>query len=287
MTNSIDYLLIGHITADLMPDGSRALGGTVSYAAPIARLFGFNVGLLTSAAACEPLLAPLLDDTALMVKTAAETTTFENIYHKDGHRVQYVHDTAASLSADDIPSGWMSASMVHLAPLVDEVDPEIAFQFPDAVVMVTPQGWMRQWDKGGRVAFKRWFDPDVLKAIDLVVFSRHDVAEAPELIEEFAECTQCLVVTEGEQGGHYFVNNERRLYRATPAVEVDPTGAGDVFAVSMLGSMSKLGGRVDAAVAVAAELAGISVTRASSQQAITAEEVQAALQRAGIELDND
>lgn len=277
MSGKIDYLLIGHVTADIQTDGSRALGGTVSYAAPIARLFGHQVGLLTSAAACEPLIAPLTEHTQLSVRVADETTTFENIYAPDGIRTQYVHETAAPLTYDDIPIGWTGASMVHLAPLVDEVDPQIVHKFPEATVMMTPQGWMRQWDKDGLVKFKRWFDPDVLSAVDIVVFSRHDVAPAPELIDEFAGVVKCLVVTEGDQGGYYYINGTRYEYKATRVQEVDPTGAGDVFAVSLLASLARVDGHMNAAVEVAARLAALSVTRQNSQQALYPREIDQAI----------
>jgi hypothetical protein len=61
-TNSVDYLLIGHVTADLQEDGGRLLGGTVSFAALVAKAFGIKVGILTSARAGEPLLASLDSD---------------------------------------------------------------------------------------------------------------------------------------------------------------------------------------------------------------------------------
>ena len=54
-----DYLLIGHMTADLTPEGKRRLGGTVSYAARTAHAFGLRVRLLSSAAQGEPLLDEL------------------------------------------------------------------------------------------------------------------------------------------------------------------------------------------------------------------------------------
>ena len=72
---NIDYLLIGHLTADIVKDG-RLLGGTVSYAAPIAHLFGHRVGLLSSAAVGENLHEPLLDVADVSLRLAKATTTF-------------------------------------------------------------------------------------------------------------------------------------------------------------------------------------------------------------------
>ena len=44
----VDYLVVGHITQDLTPDGPR-LGGTATYSALTARALGLQVGVVTSA----------------------------------------------------------------------------------------------------------------------------------------------------------------------------------------------------------------------------------------------
>jgi hypothetical protein len=43
----IDYLVIGHLTQDIIPDGFR-LGGTAAYSALTARALGLRVGIVTS-----------------------------------------------------------------------------------------------------------------------------------------------------------------------------------------------------------------------------------------------
>src|SRR5262249_50787729 len=144
-----DYLLIGHATADLTPNG-RMLGGTVSYAARVVRAFGFTTGILTSAAPDEVLLAELKPYASEMVVLPADSiSTFENIYSPTG-RIQYLRAVAAKITANDIPAEWLKSPLVHLAPLTDEVDPQIAHRFKDATVMLTLQGWLRRWDADGR-----------------------------------------------------------------------------------------------------------------------------------------
>ena len=44
----INYLLIGHVTADLQADQSISLGGTASFSGLTAASLGHNVGLVTS-----------------------------------------------------------------------------------------------------------------------------------------------------------------------------------------------------------------------------------------------
>ena len=71
MTTAIDVLLIGHVTVDLAP-GGRMLGGTVSYAAPTFAAFGHRVGIVTSAAANEPLLDQLRSHGELIVRPSEQ-----------------------------------------------------------------------------------------------------------------------------------------------------------------------------------------------------------------------
>ncbi len=273
-----DYLLIGHMTADLTPTG-RLPGGTVSYATRTAASFGLRVALLTSAIAGDPLLDSLTPYGEILSIPAAETTTYENIYLPTG-RVQYVRGVAAPLVAHDLPAHFLGAPLVHLAPIADEIDPQVAHRFKDATVLLTLQGWLRRWDADGRVHFKRWYDREVLKSVDIVVFSEEDIVEAPQLEAEFARSVPHLFVTRAEKGGTYYHNGSAQDY-TTPQVElVNPTGAGDVFAASLLASLPALNNNVQAAIRVAARLGATAVTRSLLEGAPTPAEVQAALKQA-------
>ena len=275
-----DYLLIGHMTADVTPTG-RLPGGTVSYATRTAASFGLRVALLTSAVEGDPLLDSLTPYGEVVSIPAAETTTYENIYLPTG-RVQYVRGVAAPISAKEIPAHFRGAPLVHLAPIADEVDPQIVHEFKDATVLLTLQGWLRRWDADGRVRFKRWYDPDVLKSIDIVVFSEEDIVESPQLEAEFAGSVPHLFVTRAEKGGTYYHEGVAHDY-TTPQVElVNPTGAGDVFAAALLASLPALGNDIQAAIKVAARLGAIAVTRTLLEGAPTPDEVQAALKEAAV-----
>jgi 1D-myo-inositol 3-kinase len=284
MSQPNEYLLIGHVTADLLPDGGRLLGGTVSYSAPVVRAFGWPVRVLTSAATGEPLLdqlKPLVDD--LVVLSTRETSTFENIYSPTG-RTQYIRGVASHIRLDDVPPAWMQSPLIHLAPLTGEVDPDLARAFkqanPDSIILLTLQGWLRQWDSDGRVRFKRWFDADVLQYIDIVVFSEEDILEAPDLEALFAQSTRYLFVTRAERGGTYYINGQRHEY-STPQVEVvSPTGAGDVFAAALLSALPHVDNDVHRAVKVAAALAAQSTTRIGLDSAPSPDAVKQVLSQA-------
>ncbi|MDZ4763682.1 MAG: PfkB family carbohydrate kinase [Chloroflexota bacterium] len=274
---SIDYALIGHITADLTPKG-RIAGGTVSYAARTAAAFGFNVGVLTSTAVDEPLAHDFQPFVCEWVNLpAAQTTTYENLYPPTG-RVQYVRGVAAPLLPEHIPASFIAAPLVHLAPIADEYDPgALAVCFPQSTILMTLQGLLRAWGDDGRVRFKRWFDADALQQIDIVVFSEEDIIESPQLEPEIAAVVRHLFVTRAEKGGTYYFKGVPTDYD-TPHVEVvNQTGAGDVFAATLLGGLHRFDGNFARAIRLAAQLGATAVTRNLLDGTPTPDEVRAAL----------
>ncbi|MFQ5343389.1 MAG: PfkB family carbohydrate kinase [Anaerolineae bacterium] len=227
------YLVIGHITKDLTPDG-YTIGGTVTYAAVTARNLGLSVGIVTSFdSGFDPghLLAGI--DVARI--PAGQTTTFENIY-PDGRREQFVHDVAAPIEPAAVPAAWRHSPIIHLGPLVNEIPDQMIDVFDSrSLIGVTPQGWMRQWNETGHVQPRRWHGAEnILRRADVLVFSVEDVAHMPDEIHRFAGLARLMVVTRGTGGASLFVEGSRTDYPAFEAAEVDPTGAGDVFAAAFL-----------------------------------------------------
>ena len=275
-----DFVLIGHITADLTPKG-RIAGGTVSYAVRTAHAFGLRIGVLTSAVPDDPVLEELRPYAhELIVLPAEQTTTYENIY-TDGGRVQYVRGVAAPIEPEDVPVHFRKAPLVHLGPIAGDTNPAVAALFPpETWILLTLQGWLRRWDADGRVHFKHWFDAQALSHIDIVVFSEEDIVEAPQMEEEYRCAVEHLYVTRAEKGGTHYSKGVPVNYSARPRTLVNPTGAGDVFASSLLASLLKFNGDFTKATEVAAELAANSITRVGLPSAPTPEEAAAALAEA-------
>ncbi|MCY3575022.1 MAG: PfkB family carbohydrate kinase [Chloroflexi bacterium] len=278
MPPPIDILTIGHLTVDLVP-GGRMLGGTVAYAAPTYAAFGHRVGVLTSAAYNEPLLEHLLLHGEVVSLPAERSLTYENVYSEAG-RQQFVRATARQLRYGHVPVAWLDAPYLHMGPLAAELDPrELASNFPNALKMLTLQGMLRGWDANGLVKFRRWFDADALRQIDLVVYSEEDIRQYPQLTDELRRICQHVVVTNGRDGGtHYHAGGEMR-YASLEVTARDLTGAGDVFAAALLGSLQRLNGDVATAVRLAGRLAAYSVTRASLASAPTAAEIAREINR--------
>lgn len=278
MASAIDILLIGHMTVDLIP-GGRMLGGTIAYAAPAYAAFGHKVGILTSAACGEPLLGQLLPYAEVSLRPAEHSLTYENVYSDSG-RTQFVRATANFLRYGDIPVGWTGAPYVHLGPLAAELDArEMADSFPDATIMLTLQGLMRDWSGDGQVKFRRWFDQDALEKIDIVVFSEEDVSQFPHFTDDARRVCKHLVVTNGRRGGTYYHDGGSMHYDSLLVTPQDLTGAGDVFAASLLGALPRLAGDVALAAQVAGKLAAYSVTRKGHESAPTSAEIEREIER--------
>jgi sugar/nucleoside kinase (ribokinase family) len=64
-----------------------------------------------------------------------------------------------------------------------------------------------------------------------VVLSDEDVTD-PALIEKYASQTRVLVVTTGAAGCTIYASGRRSDFPVHPSYEVDPTGAGDIFAAA-------------------------------------------------------
>lgn len=229
-----DFVIIGHITQDLLPNGSLSLGGTVSYAATTAHRMGHRVGVVTSTGP-DLDVAEELPFASIVCRRAAATTVFENIY-LDGERKQIIHQRAGLLQCVHIPETWKRAPIVHLGPLDQEIATDLFRCFDDQVLIgVTPQGFLRQWDEQGRVSFINWTPSEsVLRRINVLVMSELDVPDPEGLVRDWGRFIDIIVVTRAERGAIVYHSGEPCHYPARPAQQVDPTGAGDVFAAAFL-----------------------------------------------------
>jgi sugar/nucleoside kinase (ribokinase family) len=252
-----DYLLIGHVSQDLTPAGVVP-GGTVVYAGQTAVALDCQTAVLTSAAA-DFSLEPVLPGMAVALVESAQTTVFTNIYAADGRR-QIVHSVAERLTANHVPATWLQASIVHLAPIANEIDPDVIHLFSHSLVGLTPQGWLRQWGADGRVRQVEWpAAREVLGLATAVVVSEEDLP-GPDL-EQYRQWSRLLVVTRGSAGCTVHYQAESRHISAPAVAEVNATGAGDIFAAAFFIRLHQTGGDPWLAAEFANALAAQSVTQ--------------------------
>jgi len=244
--NSPDFLTLGHVSRDVRPDGTFALGGTVTFAALTAYRLGLAAAIVTCASPAWLEFVPThLPEIGLAGHTSTETTTFVNTYH-EGFRTQFLQARAGELTGEDIPAPWLDSSIVLLGPLDQEFTPALLRHFPHrpgSLLAATPQGWLRRWDAGGRVWPSPWTAAnEVLPLLDVLILSHDDLlpfagghrADADAILTQWSTQVPLLVATDGRHGATLFQHSQKETFPAYPAVEVDPTGAGDVFATAFL-----------------------------------------------------
>lgn len=243
--NCPDYLVIGHITKDLL-NGGFTVGGTVTYSGLTARNLGRRVGVVTSASPDLDLKKTLPGIEVVSVPSPV-TTAFQNVYH-NGTRQQFIKAVAERITVEAIPPQWHYSPTVQLGPLTQELDEEMIHLFKGSLIGVTPQGWMRRWDDEGRVSPIAWAAPEkVLPFARVLVLSEEDVGGDVALIQEYVELAEIVVVTAGWKGSTVYHGSQRRYFPAREVIAVDPTGAGDVFAAAYLIRLEETGDPWEAA----------------------------------------
>ena len=229
----LDYLVIGHVTRDVF-DGSFTVGGTATYSALTALSFGCRVGVVTSADP-ELDLDDVLSNVNVIRQSSSATTTFQNLY-VDGSRQPFIRAVADDIRAESIPPAWRHTPIVHVGPVSQECcTAELARLFTESLVGMTPQGWMRQWDTKGHVWPRSLVEPErILPLAQAVILSEEDVGNDLTLIADYSRLVDILVLTAGWKGSTVYHRGQVQHFPAREVHEVDPTGAGDIFATAYL-----------------------------------------------------
>lgn len=234
MVPSPRLLAVGHVTFDRR-EGGHLLGGSVSYAALAARRLGWQAGVLTAAG---PDFAPERDLPAVSVflQRGAATTRFENAYGPGGERGQVLLSRAPDLEPLPLPAEWQAPDALLLGPVAGELPGSWAPSFEAGVVGAIAQGWVREFDpEDGRVSAGPWRDPrQALFGVHVLFLSEHDLPEAETRARELLELVPMVALTRGWRGLTLLTRGGAWEVAAWPRPEVDPTGAGDVFAAAFL-----------------------------------------------------
>jgi sugar/nucleoside kinase (ribokinase family) len=268
------YLLIGHVTRDLQPEGGFTIGGTVTYGAMVAKQLGWQPTIVTTAAAdFEP--PAHLAEVDWRILPSPVTTTFRNQYDAHGNRHQTIGPVAGAIEPVDLPADCRRAELVHFCPLAQELPATLPAAFgQQAWLAATPQGWLRSWDETGRVSLGDWPEAsNILPQLQAAVISIEDVQGDWSVAERWATHLPVLVVTQGEQGCTVFYRGQRQAVPPRPAQPVDLTGAGDIFAVSFFIRLYERG-QVWPAARFANVLASLALERSQPQSMPTLAEVE-------------
>lgn len=222
----IDYLVIGHLTKDIIPGGWK-LGGTAAYSALTAHALGMKVGIVT----CGEFesIPGELNPVQVCLHNDNNTSTFENIQTAQG-RIQFLHAKAKEITPEMVPLEWRKVPILHLGPIMQEVSFRITEHIQSDLICLTPQGWLRTTDQNGKVIPTSWKEENyALRGADIVILSEEDVLKDEQLLAEFQGKSNIFVVTKGFAGSHVYAKQQNRYFHAPEQSQVDPTGAGDIY----------------------------------------------------------
>jgi hypothetical protein len=242
-----DYTAVGHVTADVLADGSIQAGGSAFYSALQAARLGRRALILTRGVEREiaELLAPHLHELELEIYPAEHTTTLET----SGQGA----DRRQRLLAWAGPIGHTTAldtSILHLAPVARETASE--WHGRADFIGVTPQGLVRSWERLGAEISQVELAPRQLPPrCDAIVFGQAERDSCAWLIEDVergvgpqraaragrgaARARGAVVAVTGGAGATALhIPGGRTLEIQVPHIErfVDDLGAGDVFAAA-------------------------------------------------------
>ncbi|HEY2140586.1 MAG TPA: PfkB family carbohydrate kinase [Solirubrobacteraceae bacterium] len=251
MSRSFDYTTVGHVTVDVMPDGSSRPGGSAFYAALQAARLGMRTLIVTKGAVgeIERLVEPWLGELDLRVLPAARTTTLVTS-GRGAARTQQVLAWAGAIGEEVA----LDTRILHLAPVARETPRE--WRGRAGFVGITPQGLVRRWSReDGGVVVHAPLDPALLPARgDAFVLSETERESCEALIAGHRGAV--VAITAGAEPTTLRLADGELVRVVVPAIERprDDVGAGDVFAAAFFVALGE--GRSPQSAAAFANAAG-------------------------------
>jgi len=263
------YTTVGHVTIDVMQDGSRRPGGTAFYSALQAARLGHRALIVTRAvpSEIEDVLGPYAGELDVRVIPAAHTTTLAT--RGEGRERSQRLLAWAGRIADGVA---VDTDILHLAPVARETPSRWSGRAD--FVGLTPQGLLRSWEaRDGRVSLAQPgpnADPHepagaaealaLAGACDALVLSREERRTWPQLVAAATSAGATVAVTDGGDPNTLLSGAEagERMAIAVPTVAdvVEDLGAGDVYAAALFVALQR-GRSVVAAAAFANAAAGV------------------------------
>jgi sugar/nucleoside kinase (ribokinase family) len=250
-----DYTAVGHVTVDVMSDGSRRPGGSAFYSALQASRLGRRTLILTRGAAreIEELVEPYRDELELQILPAPRTTTLQN--------------SASGLARKQRLLAWagpiddgvrIDTSILQLAPVARETPGH--WQGRADFVGLTPQGLVRGWKgEGEEISLLAKAPAERLpERWDALVLSEAERASCAALICQTRAAGGVVAITAGSRPTTVLMPGEHALEVGVAAVPdpSDDLGAGDVFAAAFFIALAE-GRSADAAAAFANAAASV------------------------------
>lgn len=269
------YTTVGHVTIDVLSDGSRQAGGAAFYSALQAARLGLAARIVTRGVVSEieQLLEPFQQELTLEIQPAQHTTTLHTAGSGQA-RTQRVLAWAQPI-ADDIE---IHSTLLHLAPVARESPAR--WRGHSAFVGLTPQGLARRWsgsDAPIALAPPSSADEAVADRCNALVVSAHERSCCGALIARARAAGATVAITDGSNPNTLLLadGSSRSLavpplygggagveHSADAGADAD-LGAGDVFAAAFFVALWE-GRAADDAVSFANAAAAVRMSGAGA-----------------------
>jgi fructokinase len=244
---SADLLVVGHFALDTIYKNEKLvgkfLGGPPTYVSLAAAKLGVRVSILSKVGHdfkkgyIELLTSNLVDLSLVKNVTEAETTKFE-LRYSDWTRELWLKAMAPPLKPEDLPK-HLRVKAIHVAPIANEIQPKLVEKLREKseLLSLDPQGFLREFDRKGKVRLKMLMNSDLMKLLDIYKSSfneikaltgRSSLEEAMQSISNLG--ISIVIVTLGAQGSVLLSGGKfYRIPSASSEIVRDVTGAGDAY----------------------------------------------------------
>ena len=235
--------VIGHVSRDVVSGGTPRIGGAPWYAGRALRTLGHDAVVFAKCgdderARFQRRLASLGLPASL--SSGGATTSFSFSYDAAGTRTMRVDAVGEPWQLDQPPSALLRrVDWLHVSPLLRSDFDAAALERLGAGrrLLLDAQGLVRVPQRGP-LALDAHYDPEVLRHVSILKLA----AEEAQVLVGDAEPESLaslgipeVLLTLGAEGSLVIVNGRAERVPARPVENgVDPTGAGDAFAVSYL-----------------------------------------------------
>ena len=237
--------VIGHLSSDRIGGGPPQLGGGPWHAARALKLLGREARIAAKCGPADSRQALLRLESfrrPLALTTSGETTAFSFEY-EDGERQMSVDAIGEPWTPDDAVASVERAEWVHVSPLLRTDFPAetvAALASGGRRLLVDGQGLARESRKGP-LALDGDFDHSILDHVSMLKLAEEEAIALVGMVDAAPELgVRETVVTRGAAGCLVFDGKDVEHVPAAAVVgDVDPTGAGDAFAVTYMSARSR------------------------------------------------
>jgi len=258
---SFDLVTVGHFSIDYVtykaerkPRLKPTLGGPPTFVSLAAKKMGVEVSVISKVGGDFPneyytwLINEGVDLSMLRRDKNAFTTRYMLIYDSKGERQLILNARAPAIKPAEIPDS-LSSEVIHVSPIAGEVSYEVMKRLRrhSRLLSLDPQGFLRKFDKDGKVHLGKLDNPKIFEEVDIFKASKSEIEAATgesDLIQAIRQIhslgARIVIVTRGSRSAILSLNE--KLYEIPTAkskVVVDTTGAGDVFIGAFLAEYVK------------------------------------------------